>query len=84
MIRLQTAHTAICKGDQNIGVMSKGFQTSLMGSNIEAVKLSFRGWFERGRKSKKFFQVGSPPVSLQCTTSFNLLFPTIIVTMGLL
>ena len=37
------------------------------------------GLFETGCKSQKFFQVGSPPFSLQCTTFLNLLVPTIVV-----
>ena len=44
----------------------------------------FGGLFETGCKSQKFFQVGSPPFSLQCTTFLNLLVPMIVVTMGVL
>ena len=36
------------------------------------------------RKRQKIFEVGSAPISLQCTTFSNLLLPTIIMTMGFL
>ena len=79
MPKLQTAQTAICRGHENTGGISKCFHTGLLGG-IKQVKLLgclFGVGLQPARNSSKW---GAPLVSLQRTTFLNLLFLVFIIT----